>query len=101
MAKKGSKKRKISQQKARSITRKEPARSKIMTDPPKPWPYHAAADRDESAEDAQDILQEAADASEKTNDPDVLRALNRITRKASNIVRRMEKQGAKTRPIKE
>ena len=63
MAKKAQKKRKPSANKARPIKKKVKA---TMSDKPRLWPTIAAEDRDLSAEDAQDILEDAGKASERT-----------------------------------
>jgi len=70
-----------------------------MTDKPKPWPYQAAEARDRSAEEAQVIVRQAEEALEMTNDAAVLKKIGRILSSANVILRLLESQGAKTRPM--
>jgi hypothetical protein len=105
MAKKASKKKKISKRphprplpKRKARLEKGATKRKKMADKPKPWPYQAAEARDRSAEEAQVIVNQAEDALERTNDPMILRALGKVLQSANTILRMMEGQGAKTRP---
>jgi len=98
MAKKASKKKKISKEKVQAKRAPRTTKRKRMADKPKPWPYQAAEARDRSAEEAQVIVNHAEDALERTNDPMILRAIGKILQSANTILRMMEGQGAKTRP---
>jgi len=69
-----------------------------MTDKPKPWPYQAAEARDRSAEEAQEIVRQAEEALELTNDSSLLKKIGRILSSGNVILRLLEGQGAKTRP---
>ena len=71
----------------------------IMTNKPKPWPYQAAEARDRSAEEAQRVVNQAGEALEMTNDAAVLKKLGKILQSANTILRLLEGQGAKTRPM--
>lgn len=96
MARKAGKK----QKKGRQPGTRPPKRKKVtMSNKPKPWPYQAAEARDLSAEEAAVVVNEATKALEETNDPVLLRRLGRIVASASVILRLLEGQGAKTRPI--
>ena len=70
-----------------------------MTNKPKPWPYQAAEARDRSAEEAQRVVNQAGEALEMTNDAAVLKKLGKILQSANTILRLLEGQGAKTRPM--
>lgn len=98
MAKKAQKKPKKSRRKA--IARKPAVvkRKKTMSNKPKPFPYHAAEARDQSAEEAAAIVRQAQAGLEEATDPGILKRLGRILASANVILRLLEGQGAKTRP---
>lgn len=67
----------------------------------KEWPYQAAAARDRSAEEAQSIAGNAAEILDVTENPNILKRVGKILRSANTILRLLEAQGAKTRPIED
>jgi hypothetical protein len=70
-----------------------------MSDKPKPWPIVAAEARDRSAEEAASIVKQATEALDMTNDPGLLKRIGKIIASGNIILRLLEGQGAKTRPL--